>query len=66
LIFLQIDPIRYAVEFADPTGWTILARPPVPFGDPGREAPARRRKPLGELRVKRGDLLVKLEEAKVE
>jgi hypothetical protein len=43
-----------------------LAPASVTFGDPGREASARRRQPLGELRVECADFLTKLEEAKVE
>ena len=43
-----------------------FAGEPVAFGDPGREASARRREPGGELSVERGDLAAKLEDAKVE
>jgi hypothetical protein len=38
----------------------------VALGEPRSEASARRREPRGELRVERGDLLAKLEEAEVE
>jgi hypothetical protein len=43
-----------------------LARSSVTFGDPGREASVRRRKPLGELSFECRDFLAKLEEAEVE